>query len=92
MGSVNMSLRMDEELKSQAEDLFSDLGLSMSTAITIFMKKAVREQRIPFELSRDIPNKDTLAAMEEARLLKTDPNRKTYKNFGEFMREMEEEK
>lgn len=91
MGSVNMSLRIDEELKSQAEDLFSDLGLSMSAAITIFVKKAVREQKIPFELSRDIPNKDTLEAMEEARLLKNDPNRKTYKNFGEFMQEMEKE-
>ena len=86
-----MSLRMDAELKKQAEELFSDLGLSMSTAITIFVKKAVREQKIPFELSRDTPNRDTLEAMEEIKCLENDPNKKVYDTFEDFMRDMENE-
>lgn len=66
MESVNMSLRMDAELKKQAEDLFSDLGLSMSAAITIFMKQAVREQRIPFNITRGY-NAETIQAIENVR-------------------------
>lgn len=91
MESVTMSLRMDAELKRQAEDLFSDLGLNMSTAINIFVRKAVREQRIPFELSRDIPNKETLEAMEEIRRLENNPDKKVYvyDTFEDFMKDMD---
>ena len=67
MGTVNITIRMDEELKKQAEDLFSDLGLGMSTALTAFVKQAVREQRIPFNLSREIPNQETIRAIENVR-------------------------
>ncbi|NMA94138.1 MAG: type II toxin-antitoxin system RelB/DinJ family antitoxin [Clostridiales bacterium] len=50
MSQTNITIRMDRELKQQAEKLFSELGLNMTTAITMFTKTAVREQRIPFEL------------------------------------------
>lgn len=66
MESTNMTLRVDTELKKQAEELFSDLGLSMSAAITVFMKQAVREQRIPFSVSRGY-NEDTIQAIENVR-------------------------
>ena len=66
MESTNMTLRVDTELKKQAEELFSDLGLSMSAAITVFMKQAVREQRIPFTVSRGY-NEDTIQAIENVR-------------------------
>lgn len=46
MATTNISMRIDEELKKQAEDLFNDLGMSMTTAFTIFAKQAVREQRM----------------------------------------------
>lgn len=52
MANINVTIRMDEQLKAQAEELFSDLGLSLSSAITMFAKQAVREQRIPFEIKR----------------------------------------
>jgi DNA-damage-inducible protein J len=48
-----VSVQMDGELKKQAESLFSDLGMSMSTAINIFLRQAVREGRIPFEITKD---------------------------------------
>ena len=66
MESTNMTLRVDTELKKQAEELFSDLGLSMSAAITVFMKQAVREQRIPFTISRGY-NEETIQAIENVR-------------------------
>lgn len=52
MANINVTIRMDEELKAQADELFNDLGLSLSSAITMFAKQAVREQRIPFEIKR----------------------------------------
>lgn len=58
LATVNVTVRMDEELKNQADELFSDLGLSFTAAITAFAKQAVREQRIPFILSRETSVKD----------------------------------
>ena len=46
MATTNVTIRMDEGLKKQAEELFSDLGLNMTTAFVAFAKQAVREQRI----------------------------------------------
>lgn len=50
---AQISLRVDDELKRGAEETLNDIGLSMSTAINIFLKTVVRENRIPFELSAD---------------------------------------
>lgn len=56
MANINVTIRMDEKLKDQAEELFRDLGLSLSTAMTMFAKQAVREQGIPFEIKRTVPS------------------------------------
>ncbi len=66
MKSVNVTFRVDEELKSQADQLFADLGMSLSTAFNIFLRQSVREQQIPFAISRNVPNGVTQAAMEAA--------------------------
>ena len=50
---AQISLRVDDDVKRGAEKTFDDIGLSMSTAINIFLKKVARERRIPFELSAD---------------------------------------
>ncbi len=50
---AQISLRVDDEIKRSAERTLDDIGLSMSTAINIFLKAVVRENRIPFELSAD---------------------------------------
>ena len=60
MGTINVTIRMDEDLKLQADELFADLGLSFTAAVTAFAKQAVREQKIPFMLSRDVPNREVL--------------------------------
>ena len=50
---AQISLRVDDDVKRGAEQTFDDIGLSMSTAINIFLKKVARERRIPFEFSAD---------------------------------------
>ena len=65
MATVNMSIRMDAELKKQAEAMLSDMGLNMTTAMNMFLRQVVRQGRIPFEIATDIPNSETLAAMKE---------------------------
>ena len=51
--SVNVSLRMSEELKKNMETVCADMGITMSTAFTIFATRVVRDQRIPFEINAD---------------------------------------
>lgn len=91
MATSNVTIRMDDELKKQAEELFSDLGLSMTTALTTFVKQAVREQRIPFIISRDIPNEETMQAIEEIQMLKKKSNKKSYASFSELLEEVQNE-
>ena len=50
---AQISLRVDDDVKRNAERTLTDIGLSMSTAINIFLKKVARENRIPFELSME---------------------------------------
>ena len=64
MKTVNITLRVDKELKEQADALFEDMGLTVSTACRMFLKRAVQEQRIPFELRR--ADRKTLRAIAEA--------------------------
>jgi DNA-damage-inducible protein J len=71
--TTNVSIRMDVQLKKQAEELFSDLGLNMTTAMTMFLRQAIRSQGIPFEISR-VPNTETIAAMKEAETISHDPS------------------
>lgn len=89
MATVNVTIRMDAELKKQAEELFSDLGLSMTAALITFTKQAVREQRIPFYISRNVPNAETIAAIEEVETMKRNPQAyKGYNNVDEMMSEL----
>ncbi len=53
MAQTMVNFRMDADLKKSMEQVCSDMGLSMTTAFTIFAKKVSREKRIPFEVSAD---------------------------------------
>ncbi len=85
MATVNVTIRMDKELKQQADELFADLGMSLSTAITVFAKQAVREQAIPFTIERGY-NADTIAAFKEVEDMKSNPNKyKGYTNVNDML-------
>ena len=85
--TTNVSIRIDVELKKQAEELFSDLGMNMTVAMTMFLRQAIRNQGIPFEISR-VPNFETVAAMKEADRIAYDPNVKGYNNLDELFKDL----
>lgn len=73
MATTNINVRVDNDLKTQAEALFADLGLNMSTAINMFLKSAVSHDGIPFEVKRYAPNAETRAALAEYDEMKKNP-------------------
>ena len=74
----NVSFRIDSDLKNKAEVLFQNLGLNMTTAFNMFLRQSVREGRIPFDVTINVPNSDTIEAMIESLKLLDDPNTKYY--------------
>ena len=86
--SANISIRMDTELKAAAEELFADLGMNISTAFNIFVRQALREGRIPFMISREIPNAETMAALIEADKIAKDPSVKGYRDVDEMFEDI----
>ena len=52
MANINVTIRMDEKLKKEADSLFKDLGMNLTTAINTFIKQSIIEQKIPFEISK----------------------------------------
>lgn len=88
MATTNISIRMDSDLKAQADALFSELGMNLSTAFNIFVRQSLRDGGIPFEIKMDQPNKETMAAMLEAERIAKDPNVKRYSDVEEALREL----
>ena len=89
MSNVNVTIRMDENLKKQADALFGELGMNLSTAFNIFVRQAVREQSIPFIIANRQPNAQTLAAIEEVQQMKADPSLgKAYTDVNQMMEDL----
>ncbi len=65
--SSMLHIRIDDETKTQATEALAAMGLSMSDAVRIFLKRVVNDQAFPLELK--VPNAETRAAMEEARAM-----------------------
>jgi len=53
--NANINIRVDGNVKNQAQDVFAALGMDMTTAINIFLRQAIRKNGIPFELSTEKP-------------------------------------
>lgn len=84
-----INVRVDEDLKKQANDLFTSLGLDMSTAVNIFLRQSVMRDGIPFEIVR--PNQETLAAIAELNEMKAHPEKyKRYKNLDDMWTDLAE--
>lgn len=65
MAVTSTNIKIDPELKREAQALFEGLGLNLSTAVNIFLRQAVREQAIPFRIGTPYPNDETLRAIED---------------------------
>ena len=86
---VATNLSLDPDLKRDASILFSDLGMDLSTAVSVFLKQAVRVQGFPFVITRETPNADTIAALNEYYVMKEHPEEyKDYSSFKDLMDEV----
>ncbi len=82
--TAKININTDPDTKQAAEALFDALGMNMTTAINIFLKKAIQYKGIPFDVCIEIPNEVTIAAMEEGDKILADPNRVSYKSVAEL--------
>ena len=89
MATTNLNIRIDKSVKDQAEAIFNELGLNMTTAINMFLRTTIREKGIPFSLKLDVPNELTAAAIEEGRQIAEDSNVKGYSNIDELKAALE---
>ncbi len=67
MAKVSTNISIDADIKKQAQELFAELGMDLSTAINVFLRQALRQHSIPFEITADVPNDETIKAIENAR-------------------------
>lgn len=88
--TTNISIRMDANLKAQADALFAELGMNLSTAFNIFVRQSLREGRIPFDISLNQPNSETVAAMLEAERIAKDSSVKGYTDLEELFEDLKE--
>ena len=89
METTNINIRMEKNLKKQAESLFSELGMNMTTAFNIFVRQSVRQKKIPFEISLDVPNAETMEAIREVQEMKKNPSLgKSFTDVDKMMKEL----
>ena len=85
MSATNINVRVDNEIKKEAQNVFSSLGLDMSTAINIFLRQAVRLRSIPFALSADPPKKIPKPGCMKGKIWIADDFDAPLEDFKEYM-------
>ena len=64
---TNLNIKIDRELKTKADRLFSDMGMNLTTAVNVFVRQAVLERAIPFRISRSVENLGEAVSIEQRR-------------------------
>ena len=88
--TTNFSVRMDSDIKKQAEMMYGELGINLTTAINVFLRQSLRVGGFPFDVRLDQPNKETIAAMMEAERIPHDPSVKRYSDVEETLKALKE--
>lgn len=89
MATTSMNIRLDSDLKREAQSLFAALGLDMTSAVNIFLRQALRQRGLPFDVKLNPPNAETLEALEEVRRMKENPALgKTYTDVDATMKDL----
>lgn len=86
--SINFSVRMNDDIKKESEMVFSELGVNLTTAINVFLRKSIAVGGFPFDVRIDQPNKETRAALREAEALAKNPDTKRYTDVEELLKEL----
>ena len=88
MATTTVSFRTDAELRREADIFFETVGMTMSTAINLYLRKIVMEQRIPFEISVPLLSKESISALKEAEELKKPGVGKVFKTVDELRKDL----
>lgn len=89
MATTNLNIRTEKEIKDEAEKIYSELGLTMTAAINLFLRASIRQSGIPFDLTLNRPNAETLSAIEEGRRIAADDAHLAYKTMEELKAALE---
>ena len=87
METTNFSVRLDKDIKKQSEEIYGELGINLTTAINVFLRKSIAVGGFPFDVRMEEPNKETLLALLEAEKISKDPNIKGY-DFEDAIKEL----
>ena len=90
MATVPTQVRIDEDLKRQAVELFELLGMDMSGAVNMFLRQCVMRGGLPFAVEVPHYKPEVVEAMEEAKRISRDPNVKRYASFKEALKDLDE--
>lgn len=89
MATSNITISLDSSLKNEAIAMFEDMGLDIESATKLFYRQVVRQGKIPFEISSDIPNAETIEAIKEVQQMKKHPDDyKEYNDVDLMMKEL----
>lgn len=88
MTTTTLSFRTDKKVKKEADILFHKLGMNMSTALNMFLRQAIQQKKIPFEIGLYSPNQETMAALKEADEISKNPHTKKYDKFADLLDEV----
>ena len=87
--NANLYIRVEQSIKDQAEEIFSNFGITVTDAVNIFLHKAIMVHGLPFDVCIPTPNEETLKALEEVEQMKKNPSlSKSYTNIDEMMKEL----
>ena len=85
---ANINIRIDENIKKNAEKVFAKLGLNSTTAITLFYVQVIRSNSIPFELKAEFPNETTKKAIKEVEEMEKESNIDSFENVDVLMEDL----
>ena len=87
--TTNLNIRTEKEIKEKSDRIFAELGLTMTSAINMFLRATIRENGIPFSLKLDVPNETTKEAIEEGRKMAYDKNEKSFSSIEDLRKELD---
>ncbi|MCM1546301.1 MAG: type II toxin-antitoxin system RelB/DinJ family antitoxin [Clostridiales bacterium] len=91
MATAKINVCVDEETKKEVEALLDRMGLNMTAAINMYLKRIILEEAIPFEITAYVPNAETLAAFKEAEEMRKHPEKyPSYSSIDELRKALEE--
>lgn len=88
MQNTTVTIRTDKDIKDKVKSLYNALGMDLTTAVNVFFRQSLIHNGIPFDVSLDIPNAETIAAFEEGDRMINDPSAPRYSSVEELFEDL----